>query len=135
MKRAALDIYDEMPKAMRKYISNYGWHFNKAAYEYAVSLMKNRDNSKAKTFSKEQVDKLFETYNIELENKIMYDYVFMVSLTKSKYYGSSIKDEKSLALFVKDTIDDETSSDDHVFRKWLATMVGSGTPIDWSEIC
>ena len=31
-----LDIYDEMPKDMKKYITNYGWHFNKRAYEYAT---------------------------------------------------------------------------------------------------
>jgi len=45
MKRTALDIYDDMPASMRKYISNYGWHFSKEAFEYAVSLMRKRDSS------------------------------------------------------------------------------------------
>jgi hypothetical protein len=40
--RTALDVNDNMPKYMRKYISNYGWHFNKALCAYAVSLMRKK---------------------------------------------------------------------------------------------
>ena len=43
--RPSLDSFDSMPTYMRKYLQNYGWHFNKALYEYAVSLMR-KDNSK-----------------------------------------------------------------------------------------
>ena len=42
MKYVPLDIYDDMPRAMQAYISNYGWNFNKRACEYAVSLMRKK---------------------------------------------------------------------------------------------
>ena len=38
--RAALDLYDELPKAMRKYLMHNGWHFNKSLCYFATSLMK-----------------------------------------------------------------------------------------------
>ena len=28
--RAALDMYDDLPKSMRKYLMHNGWHFNKS---------------------------------------------------------------------------------------------------------
>lgn len=131
MKKTALDIYDDMPKSMKRYISNYGWHFSKAAYEYAVDFMESRDNSKVKAIPKEQVDTLLRTYGVDLRNKTLYDYVFLATLIKAQCYGSSFKDEQSIALFLKDMLED----DDTMFRKWVATMIGKGEPIDWDSLC
>ena len=55
--RVALDVNDNMPKFMRKYISNYGWHFNKALCNYAISLMRKK-GKKLEPVSKEYIDKL-----------------------------------------------------------------------------
>lgn len=54
---------------------------------------------------------------------------------KADYLGSSIENERQLAMYVKDTIDDSDASDETTFRRWVATMIGNGTPIDWYEIC
>ena len=54
--RQALDTYDDMPKYMKQYLRNYGWHFNKALCNYAVSLMK-KGGQKLEPVSKEYVDK------------------------------------------------------------------------------
>lgn len=139
MNNVPLDIYDDMPKYMKRYISNYGWHFNKKAYEYAVSFMKKKNtktniNEKVIGYTKEQVDKLLEDNNIELKNKIMYDYVFAATMCKADYLGSSILNENYLAIYVKDTIDDVDASSETTFRRWIATMIGNGIPIDWYEI-
>ena len=40
--RPALDLYDDIPKAMRKYLMYNGWHFNKSLCNYAVSLMRKK---------------------------------------------------------------------------------------------
>ena len=64
----------------------------------------------------------------------MYDYVFVATMCKADYLGSSIKDENHLALYVKDTIDDVDASNETTFRRWLATMIGNGMPIDWDEL-
>jgi len=59
----ALDTYDDMPRNMRKYLRNYGWHFNKALCKYAISLMR-KGGQKLEPVSKEYVDKTLEQYNI-----------------------------------------------------------------------
>lgn len=139
MKHIPLDIYDEMPKSMKKYISNYGWHFNKRAYDYAVSKMFKYDNNHNKetidAYTKDYIDELLRRYDIKLNNKTMYDYVFSATMCKADYLGSSIPNEEYLAKYIKDVIDDADASDETTFRRWIATMIGNGEPIDWDEIC
>lgn len=86
-------------------------------------------------YTKEEVDNLLKDYDIELKNKIMYDYVFAATMCKADYLGSSIEDEHHLIKYVKDTIDDIDASSETTFRRWIATMIGNGIPIDWYEIC
>ena len=130
--RQALDTYDYMPKYMKQYLRNYGWHFNKALCNYAVSLMK-KGGQKLEPVSKEYVDKTLEQYNIQLEKNVGCDYIFVANMCKADYYGSSITDEKHFALYIKDTIDDEDAGDGTTMRRWYATMVANGTMVDWEE--
>lgn len=138
MRRQSLDIYDDMPRAMRRYVSNYGWHFNKQAYEYATKLMVKRDASGKETAIiaplKEDIDKKLQNYGIRLENNTMYDAAFVWCMGMADYLGSSITDESHLAKYVKDTIDDIDVSPETTFRRWLATMVGNGQPVDWEDL-
>ena len=50
------------------------------------------------------------------------------------YLGSSIIDEKHLALYVKDVIDDEDGYDGIVFNRWYADTVVQGIPIEWDDM-
>lgn len=131
--RAALDMYDDMPKYMRKYLQNYGWHFNKALCSYAISFMKKGGKS-LEPVSKEYIDKVLTQNNIKLENNVGYDYVFVGNMCKADYYGSSITDERHFALYIKDTIDDEDAGDGTTMRRWYATMVANGTMVDWEDV-
>ena len=72
-------------------------------------------------------------YSIKLDNNLGYDYVFVANMGKADYYGSSISDEKHLALYIKDTIDDEDVKDGITMRRWYATMIGNGVMVDWEE--
>lgn len=135
----SLDIYDDMPNDMKQYISNYGWHFNKKAFEYAINTMKKYNTEtnkveKLEVITKEDIDKLLKSYGVSLDNNIMYDYVFVANMCKADYYGSAITDDYHLCLYIKDTIDDVDVSDETTFRRWVATMIGNGNPIDWYEI-
>lgn len=130
--RTALDVNDNMPKYMRKYISNYGWHFNKALCAYAVSLMRKK-GKQIEPISKEYVDKMLQQYNITLDNNVGHDYIFVANMCKADYYGSSIADEKHFVLYIKDTIDDEDAGDGTTMRRWYATMVANGIMVDWEE--
>ena len=139
MKTKALDIYDDMPRAMRAYITNYGFHFNKRACEFAVSLMKKQNQAtgkkeKIEPWTKDQVDEILAKNGVKLENAVMYDRVFVANMAKADYWKSSIEDEKHLALFVKDYLDDTDASNDVAFRRWMATMIGNGEPIEWVDL-
>lgn len=134
MDRTPLDIYDDMPKAMRRYISNYGWHFSKEAFGFAVSRMRKKNGEKVAQQGKEQVESLLRKYGITVENDTLYDAAFVYHMGLADYYGSSIKDEQHLMLYVKDTIDDADASPETAFRRWVATQVGNGDPVPWDDL-
>ena len=130
--RAALDMYDDLPKAMRKYLTHNGWHFNKSLCDFAISLM-TKHGKKLEPISKENVDKLLEQHKIQLDNNVGYDYIFVANMCKADYYGSSITDDRHVALYIKDTIDDEDAADGTTMRRWYATMVANGVLVDWDD--
>lgn len=101
---------------------------------YKKNLKTNREE-KVQPYSKEEVDEILDKYNIEIKNKLMHDYVFTATMCKADLLGKSVPDEEHLAMYVKDTVDDVDASDETTFRRWVATMVGNGIPIDWYEIC
>ena len=121
-----------MPKYMRKYLQNYGWHFNKALCMCALFYMKN-GGKPLEPVSKEYVDKVLSQNNIQLISNVGYDYVYVANMCKADFYGSSITDEKHFALYIKDTIEDEDAPDGTTMRRWYATMVGSGIMVDWED--
>ena len=130
MIRTSLNLYDDRPISMKRYLKYYGQHFNKKLCKFAVSKM---DHGKTPV-SKEQVDNILNKYNIELENNELYDYVYVYNMGNNDFMGSSIADEKHLAMYVKDVIDDEDGYDGIVFNRWYADTVSTGIPIEWDEM-
>lgn len=126
MKRS-LDIYDDIPKAMRNYLSHYGFHFSRKAYEYATENF-------ASPYKEEEVDNMMLNYNITLKNDTLYDKVFVASWAKEHLLGRSLTDEQHLAMFVRDVIDDADGSGEEPFRRWISDCVGRGEPIEWYDI-
>lgn len=118
---------------MRAYLSNYGWHFNKKAYDFAVSQMRDKEG-KVKPYTKAQLDELLKLHQIDIKNDVGHDALYVATMCKADYYGSSIPDEKHLAMFVKDTIDDVDAADGTTMRRWYASMVAAGIPVDWGEL-
>lgn len=129
----SLDIYDKRPEAMVNYLSHYGWHFNKKMCEFAISKMK-KDGKKLSPIYKEKVEDILKSYGITIENNILYDAVYVANMAKADFYGSSIPDEKHLALFIKDYIDDEDGYDGIVFSRYYIDTVKKGIPIDWEDM-
>lgn len=139
MKRQALDIYDDFPKEMLAYLRNNGWHFNRKACELACKRMKKLNTSTQKpeeveTWNKDDVDALLQKHGVTIDENTGYDYVYVANMCKADYLGSSVPDEQHLALFVKDTIDDIDAGDGTTMRKWYASMIAAGLPVDWEEI-
>ena len=127
-----------MPSGMDEYLSLYGWHFNKKLFEFAVSLMKKKapDGSTKKIgiVPKEQISEMFKSHNITVENCIGYDVAYVYHMALSDYYGSSIKDDKSLLLYVRDYVDDIDGYDGLPMTRFYADCIGSGTPIIWEDM-
>lgn len=131
--KQSLDSFEDLPKAMRKYLSHNGWHFNKELCEFATSLMTSK-GSKIKALDKKDVDALLTNYKVKLDKNVGYDYVYVANMCLSDFAGRSIKDDEHAALFIKDVIDDEDAPDGTTMRRWYATMVGGGIMIDWHEV-
>ena len=128
--------YDEIPDGMKRYINNYGCHFNKKLWKEATSRMyKIVDGEKQyiKPYTKEQTEALLESYGIKPERGKMYDAAYVISMAKADYLGSSIPDEKHLAMFVRDMLDDPDAEDGYVFNAFYAKSVFNDDPIDWDE--
>lgn len=134
-----LDLYNILPTDMRKYLRNYGYHFSKKACEFAVSRMKHLNQATGKQEpieyqSKESIEEIFNKYGIKLEHNEGYDFVYLWHMAKADYYKSSLPDEKSVAMFVKDTIEDPDMQGSNAFRRWLADADALGIVIEWYDI-
>ena len=84
--------------------------------------------------SKDKIDEILNKYEIILDNNELYDYVYVYNMGNNDFLGSSIIDEKHLAMYVKDVIDDKDGYDGIVFNRWYADTVSLGIPIDWDEM-
>lgn len=137
MKRANLTQYEEYPEAMLIYMKNYGPHFNRKLFEFAVSHMTQLVDGKEKRimpYTKEEVDNMLLLNGVKLERNQLYDAAYVANMGKADFLGSSIKDEKHLALYIKDVIDDIDADDGIVFNRWYADMSYSGIAIDWEDM-
>lgn len=137
--RRGLDTYDDIPRAMKRYLREYGPHFNKELYEFAVSKMyKETDNGKEERImpvEKEKVKDLLKKYGITLHNDELYDSVYVYSAAMADYYGDkkSIPNEELLAKHIRDRIDDVDKPVGYLMNQWYADMCYAGIPIDWEE--
>ena len=130
MNRKSLDLYDDRPTSMKNYLKYYGQHFNKKLCKFAVSKMEHGKSP----VPKEKVEEILNKHGIVLEHNELYDHVYVYNMGNNDFLGSSIPDEKHLALYVKDVIDDEDGYDGIVFNRWYADTVTLGIPIEWEEM-
>lgn len=136
-KKVSLDTWIDAPEDMKKYLQNYGYHFNHKMYKFAVSKMykKNRDGKEEKIepVEKDKVDEMLKKYNVTLENDVMYDSAYLYSMIMADFFGKSIPNEQYVAMHIKDKIDDVDQPDGYIFNEWYAKMCFAGMPIDWEE--
>ena len=119
------------------YMRNYGPHFNRKLFEFAVGKMTKKIDGEEKKiipYSKEEVDNMLKFQGVEVERNQLYDTAYVANMGKADFLGSSISDEHHLALYVKDVIDDIDADDGIVFNRWYADMSYSGIAIDWEAM-
>lgn len=138
-KRLPLDMYDDIPDEMRRYLKYNQWHFNKKACDFAIGLLRKKNpvtgkREKIEKLSKEQVDQLLMKFAVQIENTYDYDYVYLAHLLKTILFKSSVADEQHLAMAVKDVLDYSEQGDGEIMRKWDAEMTARGIPIPWDDL-
>ena len=70
MERASLTQYEEYPRPMLIYMRNYGPHFNRKLFEFAVGKMTKKIDGEEKKiipYSKEEVDNMLKFQGVEVE--------------------------------------------------------------------
>ena len=137
MTRDNFTRYDDYPQAMLIYMRNYGTHFNRKLFEFAVGKMTKRIDGVEKKISplkKEDVDNIMRMNNVEVRRGQLYDCAYVANMCKADFLGSSIIDERHLAMYVRDVIDDVDAPDGLVFNRWYADMCYNGIAIDWEEM-
>lgn len=130
-----LDYYEVLPAGMEEYLASHGRHFSRPMLEWAVSLMKDRNGSKGSVVEKKDFDNIMKAYGLELNRKDgFYDGPYVWAMAKSDYMGSSITDERHLALFVKDYIDDVDGNKTRPFDEFYINCIAKGIDIPWQDI-
>lgn len=137
MERENFTQYDEFPREMLVYMRNYGPHFNRKLFEFAVSQMTTEvdgEEKKITPYTREEVNSMLRLHGVELKRNQLYDAVYVACMCKADFLGESVPDEKHLALYVKNVIDDVDARDGTVFNRWYADMSYAGIAVNWEDM-
>ena len=137
MERASLTQYDEFPEEMLIYMRNYGPHFNKKLFKFAVSNMTKREGGVERPITpmtREEVEALLGRNEVTVERGQLYDCTYVANMCKADFLGSSVADEKHMALYIKDVIDDVDAPDGLVFNRFYADCCYKGIAIEWDAM-
>ena len=129
--------YDVIPEGLKRYINNYGCHFNKKLAKEAASRMYKYDgNDKVyiKPYTKEDVEKMLDMYGVHISRNKLYDAVYVANMCKADFLGSSIKSEEDLCHYIKDVLDDADATDGYVFNRFYADTIFMNNPIEWDDM-
>ena len=94
---------------MEAYLRNYGYHFSKKMYEWAVSMMKDRNKQPIKTMERDD-------------------------MAKADYFGSSLPNEMSALKFVSDYLGDPDGYESVAFNRFYADTIAKGIAIIWEDV-
>lgn len=120
--------------SFEEYTEQYGCHFNKKLYEWAVSMMKDRNGAKIQAQSKEQVSEWLKVQGVTIKNDKGHDVAYVLAMARADYYGSSIKDDAHLALFIKDFLDDIDGTSTKAFDHFVVDCRAKWESIYWDEM-
>ena len=120
--------------AFEEYTDQYGCHFNKKLYEWAVSMMTDRNGKSVPTMTREQVSEWLRTNGVTLKNDKGYDAAYVHAMARADYWGSSITDDAHLALFIRDYVDDQDGSATKAFDHFVVDCRVKNEPIFWDEM-
>lgn len=134
MTRTDFTEYDIKPIEFTNYLKYHGPHFSKRLCKFAVSLMTKEKEEHIDPYSKNEVEELLEKHNVKISYLPAYDHVFVANMCKADFLNDSVPDEKHLARFVKNYLDDPDGYDGMPFNRWLSDMAKQGIHINWEDM-
>ena len=96
-------------------------------------MMKDRNGATLPAMSREHVSDWLKTQGANLKNNEGYDAAYVLMMAKADYFGSSIKDNIHLALFVKDYLDDPDGYETKAFDHFVMDCKAKGEHIYWED--
>lgn len=130
--------YKNLSIGKKDYIAKHGYHFNDKLCNFAVSRMSYVDSNgkekKLEPYDEYQIERLLKTYDVKIKNDILKDKVFVANMCKADYLNSSVPDEKYLAKYIKDVLDDVDGYEGIAFCRWLADVKHKGVNINWEQM-
>ena len=116
-----------------EYVDMYGYHFSKKLYEWAVKMMRDRNGNPVPPKTKEQVTELLRVNGVTLGDSKGYDEAYVLAMATADYWGSSISDDRHLALYVKDYLEDPDGYAEKAFDCFVMSCRAKGDYIFWDE--
>lgn len=120
--------------AFEEYYDEYGPHFNKKLYEWAVSMMSDRNGRRVTAKTKEEVKSFLQANGVMVDRDKGHDAAYVHAMLMADCWGSSYTTDKQLALGVKDFLDDPDGSDTKAFDHFVVDCRSKGEPIFWDEM-
>lgn len=117
-----------------EYIDQYGCHFSKKLYEWAVSMMTDRSGNNVTPMTKEQIEEWMKMQGVTVKNNKGYDVPYVYHMLKSDGWGSSITTDKQLALAVVDFQDDKDGNPCKAFDHFVVDCRAKKEPIFWDTV-
>jgi hypothetical protein len=137
MKQSLLNY--SLPEDMERYLSYYGFHFNKKLYEFAVSNMEKRNRTtgekeKLSPVQIEDFERSLRRYRVSIPENNLYDAAYLASMVDADFWGSSIEDEEHMARYIEDVLCDVDGYEGIVFSRFLADCGAKGNVIFWDRM-
>lgn len=129
-----LDSRTRFSSDMEEYLERYGRHFNKGLFDFATSMMIDRNSRKQQIWDKTQTDEFLKRHGVSVKNAIGHDAAYVLNMARFDYYGSSIVEDGKLAMFVRDYCDDIDGNPTRAFDEFYINCVAKGIPIFWEEM-
>lgn len=120
--------------SFEEYIDRFGGHFNKKLYEWAVSMMTDRNGGKVPLMTKEQVEEFLQVNGVTVNNNRGHDAAYVRAMLYADCWGSSYTTEQQLALGVKDFLDDPDGNPTKAFDHFIVDCRGKDEYIFFDEM-
>lgn len=113
---------------------NHGLFSQKLA-EWAISMMKTKENGRLvliKPVSVEELEKVFNELNINIDSKYLYTAWYLFNMAKADY-SKALPTDQMRAYYVVETLYDPDGCPESVLECFTAKMCAAEIPIFWEK--